>query len=223
MTNNKFKKTLVAILSILLFSALLATINAEQEQNSDGEFLEGQHYHRISPSVATNVQDGSVEVLELFWYGCPHCFEFEKYLKSWGQDKPDYVEFMRMPAVLNKSWIPHARAYYALETMGEVERIHPIFFEAIHVQGRRLRDVESMGRFLSQHGIDTDEFEKAYNSFYVETKIKRSSQLVRDYGSRAVPTIIVNGKYRITASSAGGYEQVLKLMSQLVKQEENSS
>jgi len=97
------------------------------------------------------------------------------------------------------------------------------FFEAIHVQGRRLRDVESIGRFLSQHGVDADEFEKAYNSFYVETKIKRSSQLVRDYGSRAVPTIIVNGKYRITASSAGGYEQVLKLMNQLAQQEKSSS
>jgi len=128
MTNNKLNKTLVVILSILFFSALLATINAEQEQNSDSKFLEGHHYHRISPAVATNVQDGSVEVLELFWYGCPHCFEFEKYLKAWGQDKPDYVEFMRMPVVLNKSWIPHARAYYALETMGEIERIHPIFF-----------------------------------------------------------------------------------------------
>ena len=222
MMNYKINISLITFLAILLFAALLSTSNAEQTQNTNSEFVEGHHYHRISPEVATNVQDGSVEVLELFWYGCPHCFEFEKYLKTWEQDKPSYVEFLRMPAVLNKTWIPHARAYYALETMGEIERIHPIFFDAIHVQGRRLRDVESMGRFLSQHGIDVDEFEKAYNSFYVETKIKRSGQLVRDYGSRAVPTVIVNGKYRISASSAGGYEQMLNLINQLAQQEESS-
>ncbi len=221
--NNYIKNSLITFVSLLLTCSLLVVSNAEQEESSNGEFLEGQHYHRISPAVGTNVQDSSVEVLELFWYGCPHCFKFEKYLKAWEQDKPDYIDFSRMPAVLNKSWIPHARAYYALETMGEVDRVHPIFFEAIHVQGRRLRDIESIARFLSQHGIDEDDFQKAYDSFYVETKVKRSNQLMRDYGSSAVPTVIVNGKYRITAGSAGGYEQVLKLVNQLAQQEESSS
>ncbi len=206
-----------AFIILLVFFAIACISNASANEN---EFIEGHHYHVISPAVATNVSAGNVEVLELFWYGCPHCFEFEKYLKNWKQEKAINVEFLRMPAVLNRSWTPHARAYYALETMGELERLHPIIFEAIHVQGRRLRDLESMARFLSQHGIDAEEFKKAYDSFYVETKIKRAGQLVREYGSSSVPTIIVNGKYRTSAGDAGGYESLMKLINYLVKQEE---
>ena len=116
-------------------------------------------------------------------------------------------------------WLSHARAFYALETMGELERIHPIFFEAIHTQGRRLRDVESMTRFLSGHDVDAEKFKSAYNSLYVETKINRSGQLVRQYGSSSVPTVIINGKYRTTASDAGGFENVLRVIDLLVEQE----
>ena len=188
-------------------------------QASNANFLAGQHYHEISPAVSTNVGAGKIEVLELFWYGCPHCFEFEKYLKSWKQEKADNIEFVRMPAILNRGWAPHARAFYALETMGEIDRLHPIIFEAIHEQGRRLRDMDSMARFLSQHGIDQDEFKKAYDSFYVEAKIKRSNQLVREYGSSSVPNIIVNGKYRSSAGDAGSYDRLLELVDYLAQQE----
>ena len=221
-------RVLFFIFLALLATTIFVTSRADEEKDDVTdqhghdtaiEFLEGHHYHSVSPAVPTNVEAGHVEVLELFWYGCPHCFEFEKYLKSWKQDKAANVEFVRMPSVINQRWVPHARAYYALETMGEVERIHPIIFEAIHEQGRRLRDMDSMARFLSQHGIDADEFKKAYDSFYVETKIKRASQLVRQYGSNSVPAIIVNGKYRSTASDAGNYDKLLQLVDQLAEQE----
>ena len=227
MTNkSSIRISIVLIVSIIL-SALffVGHLGADQESDPKKEadigtqYQEGRHYHRISPNVATDVQEGSVEVIELFWYGCPHCFEFEKYLIDWEQNKPNYIEFVRMPAVLNRSWAPHARAYYALEIMGEIDRVHSIFFEAIHVQGRRLRDIESMTRFLSQHGIDEDEFKKSYDSFYVETKLKRSDQLVRQYGSTSVPTVIINGKFRTSASDAGGYESVLEIVNLLSQQE----
>ncbi len=224
----------IRVFTILIFalavSVYLVTTRAyggEHDHSHAGghdstiEFQEGQHYYRISPAVPTDVKSGDVEVLELFWYGCPHCYEFEKYLKSWEQEKPAYIEFARMPAVLNRGWIPHARAYYALETMGELERIHPIFFEGIHEQGRRLRDMGSMARFLTQYGIDADQFKKAYDSFYVETKIKRSNQLIRQYGSSSVPTVIINGKFRSTARDAGSYDRLLQLVNQLAQQEAN--
>lgn len=214
-----FSSTLVA----LIFSFLSFTANAEDGHNHDHapvtNFVEGKHYHRISPAVETDVEDGKVEVLELFWYGCPHCFQFEPHITAWKDTKADNITFTRMPAVLNRGWLPHARAYYALETMGELERIHPIFFEAIHVQGRRLRDVESMARFLSQHDVDADKFKSAYDSLYVETKINRSGQLVRQYGSSSVPTVIINGKYRTTASDAGGFDNVLGVINMLAEQE----
>ncbi len=229
---NSFRVSFV-LLFALVASMLLVTTRAneaehdhaqhDQAQEATGEFQEGKHYHRISPAVPTDVKAGSVEVLELFWYGCPHCYQFEKYLTNWMQGKAANVEFMRIPAVLNRSWVPHARAYYALEAMGEIERIHPIFFAAIHEQGRRLRDMDSMARFLTQHGIDEKEFKKAYDSLYVETKTKRAKQLVLQYGSSSVPAVIINGKYRSTASDAGSYERLLQLINQLAQQEANLS
>ncbi|MGH1536555.1 MAG: thiol:disulfide interchange protein DsbA/DsbL [Gammaproteobacteria bacterium] len=214
------------VLAALVISLLLTVANAEDGHKHDHapitNFQEGKHFHRISPAVKTDVGKGQVEVLELFWYGCPHCFELEPYITEWEDSKADNISFVRMPAVLNRGWLPHARAYYALETMGELERIHPLFFEAIHVQGRRLRDVESMARFLSQHDVDADKFKSAYDSLYVETKINRSGQLVRQYGSSSVPTIIVNGKYRTTASDAGGLENLIRVVNYLTQIEAGS-
>jgi len=207
----------------LTFSFLVVSASAEDGHDHDHapvtNFVEGKHYHRISPVVETDVEDGQVEVLELFWYGCPHCFQFEPHLTGWKETKADYISFTRMPAVLNRGWLAHARAYYTLETMGELERMHSIFFEAIHVQGRRLRDVESMARFLSQHDVDAEKFKSAYDSLYVETKINRSGQLVRQYDSSSVPTVIINGKYRTSAGDAGGHENVLRVINMLAEQE----
>ncbi|MFK7815140.1 MAG: thiol:disulfide interchange protein DsbA/DsbL [Gammaproteobacteria bacterium] len=218
---HNLNRIAASLLVALVFLLLAVNTNAEDGHNHApvSNFIEGKHYHRITPAVETDVEDGQVEVLELFWYGCPHCFQFEPHVTSWKETKADYISFTRMPAVLNRGWLAHARAYYALETMGELERIHPIFFEAIHDQGRRLRDVESMTRFLSQHDVDADKFKSAYDSLYVETKINRSGQLVRQYGSSSVPTVIINGKFRTSARDAGGFENVMRVIDMLSEQE----
>lgn len=187
------------------------------------EFDEGYHYHRISPALPLQVDAGHVEVLELFWYGCPHCYVFEEYLTEWERGKADHVKLVRMPAVMNRNWVPQARAYFALQEMGEAERVHALFYEAIHVQGRRLRDMKSISRFLGQHGIDAGAFEKAYRSSSVSEQIQHSRQFARDSGASSVPTVIVNGKYRSTAGDAGSYDLLLQLMDHLVLQETNSS
>ena len=212
------------VLSTLIFVLAISSLHfvyAEDGHNHPkiSNFIEGKHYHRISPAVPTNVEEGKVEVIEIFWYGCPHCFEFEPFITSWKETMPAEASFDRMPAILNRGWVAHARAYYALETMGELERIHPIFFEAIHTQGRRLRDVESMTRFLSQHDIDAEKFKSAYDSMYVETKIKRSDQIVRQYGASSVPQVIINGKYRTSATDAGGFENVMHVVDMLIAKE----
>lgn len=223
---NKFslaRGCAVSLLALTL-SLLLPVTGSAHETGDDHfpEFQEGVHYHEIHPAVDTDVPPGNMEVLEIFWYGCPHCYEFEKHLKNWQQDKPANVTFVRMPAALNRNWTTHARAYYALEKMDMLDEIHPLFFAAIHVQGRRLRDVESMQRFLSQHGVDADEFKQAYGSSYVEEQIKRSDQLVRRYGVNSVPTVIVHGKYRATASDAGGHERLIQMINWLAQRETNT-
>lgn len=220
MTMQNIRTFLSALIFVLAISTL-HFVYAEDGHNHPeiSNFIEGKHYHRITPAVPTNVEEGKVEVMEIFWYGCPHCFEFEPFITAWKEAMPAEASFDRMPAVLNRGWAAHARAYYALETMGELERIHPIFFEAIHTQGRRLRDVESMARFLSQHDIDAEKFKSAYDSMYVETKIKRSDQIVRQYGASSVPQVIINGKYRTSARDAGGFENVMRVVDMLISKE----
>ena len=208
---------------LLLVVSIVAGWTTAWADESDVEFDEGYHYHRISPALPLQAGTGHVEVLELFWYGCPHCYVFEEHVNNWKREKADHVKFLRVPAVMNRSWVPQARAYFALEEMGEAERMHSIFFEAIHVQGRRLRDMKSMSRFLGQHGVDTSSFEKAYRSSSVSKRIQHSRQLARDSGASSVPTVVVNGKYRTTASDAGGYSLLFQLIDHLVAQETNPS
>ncbi|MCY4419924.1 MAG: thiol:disulfide interchange protein DsbA/DsbL [Gammaproteobacteria bacterium] len=219
---NTPNRSSISVVWLLIASAAALWSIAYADQ-SEVEFDEGFHYHRISPALPVQAAAGQVEVLELFWYGCPHCYVFEKHLSNWETGKADHVKFTRMPAVMNRNWMPHARAYYALEQLGEVERLHSLFFDAIHDQGRRLRNLQSISRFLGHHGVDTDSFEKAYNSSAVTEKIEHARQLARNAGANSVPTIIINGKYRSTASDAGGHALLLQLIDSLVIQEINSS
>lgn len=183
---------------------------------SAAEYVEGKHYLRIDPQVApVGEAEAAHEVVELFWYGCPHCFEFEPYLEEWEAKKSDNVNFVRVPAIFNKRWEQHARAYYALEIMGELENAHKLIFEGIHGQGRALRDVDSIARFLAANGIDESKFRDSFNSFAIETKIARAKQLIQQYQVTGVPTVIIDGKYRVSASTAGGYQQTIDVIEQL--------
>ncbi|CAN0425212.1 unnamed protein product, partial [Phaeothamnion confervicola] len=123
-------------LSNIVCSALLALLAATN--SSAQEFVAGQHYQEIKPAIATSAAEGKVEVLELFWYGCSHCYAFEPQLIEWAKSKPDYVEFVRVPAVFAHNWEIHARAYYAAQQLGVLEKIHQPLFDAIHKQGRKV-------------------------------------------------------------------------------------
>jgi len=190
---------------------------------ADDFYVEGIQYERISPPVATHVARGKVEVAELFWYGCPHCYRFEPYITKWLTHKPEAAQFVRLPATLNPGWVTHARIYYTLETLGELDRLHAVFFQAIHDQNRRFRDLNSIARFFAQNGVDEKRFIDAYNSLAVQTKLNQAQQLTRQYGAQGVPTVVVNGKYRTTATLAGGYDEVFKVVDFLVAQESTAA
>jgi thiol:disulfide interchange protein DsbA len=182
------------------------------ETVSGETFTEGEHYRKLEPEVPTSVGEGEVEIVELFWYGCPHCFDLEPYLTKWWEEQPQYIKLVRVPATLNPRWIPHARTFYALELMGELKRLHPLIFSAIHSQGRRLRDLSSITRFLVQQGMDEKKFLNAYNSFEVRTKLRHAMQLNRQYAATGVPTLIVDGKYLTSVSMAGSYDKLFKII-----------
>ena len=184
-------------------------------------YASGDHTHhgkvvKLDPAVPPLVDnDARHEVVELFWYGCSHCFDFEPHINAWKKNKADDINFIRVPAIFNPRWEQHARAYYALELMGELDAGHDLLFSGIHEQGRALRDLDSMARFFAANGIDEVKFRESFNSFAVETKINRAKQLVRQYQVTGVPAVIIDGKYKTSASQAGGYPQVVTVIEEL--------
>jgi protein dithiol oxidoreductase (disulfide-forming) len=185
------------------------------------EFVLGQHYQEIKPAVATSTTGDKVEVLELFWYGCSHCYAFEPLLQEWLKKKADYIEFVRVPAVFAQNWEVHARAFYAAQQLGVLDKVNNPLFDAIHKDGRKIGSAEEIGQFFAEKGVSAEEFKKAYSSFDVDTKTRRAITLTREYGINGVPALIVNGKYRSGAGEAGDLTTLLKLVDYLAAKEHN--
>lgn len=162
------------------------------------DYRAGRDYDVLLNPVQTATGD-QIEVLELFWYGCPHCYSMEPQVHSWAEKAPEDVGFRRMPAVLGKSWLPHAKAYYAAEALGVLDKVHTALFEAIHVQRRRVNDEDAFAELFEEQGVSAADFRKVYKSFGVQTKVQQAGVRVRSYRITGVPAIIVNGKYRVKA------------------------
>ncbi|MCG7198219.1 thiol:disulfide interchange protein DsbA/DsbL [Marinobacter pelagius] len=202
-------------------AAFLAMAVAVTGTASAQSWEEGVHYRKLETPVRTASESG-VEVAEVFWYGCPHCYNFKPLAEAWEADAPDYVNYVRIPAALGRSWEPHARAFYALEAMGEREKVHDALFDALAGERRPLNDGESLADFVADHGVDPEEFLKNYNSFGVNAKMQQAQAKIRGARVTGTPTMLVDGKYAVTASMAGGHEAVLKVVDYLVEKEHNA-
>lgn len=199
--------------SLLFFSLLLMVTGMA----CAAEFEEGKHFKRVDQ--AKIIDGDKIEVLEFFWYGCPHCYSFEPYVSNWKKKKPENVEFVRVPATFQPLWQLHARAYYALEMLGVGEKIHMKFFSEIHNNKNYMKTLDALTKFVQQHGVDRTEFVDAMNSFAVETKVRKAQKLVTDYKLTGVPAVSVNGKYLISASMAGSYDNMIKIINYLINKE----
>lgn len=185
-------------------------------------FEAGKHYQVLDTAVRT--QDGSkVEVVELFGYPCPHCNSFEPALESWQEKAATDVDFKRIPVVFGRSWEPMARAYYTSELMKTLDKTHKATFNAVHVERRRFSGQDDFVEFYGKLGVDAGKFNKYFNSFAVSSKLKQGDSKVRSYGVEGVPTMVVNGKYRITGHMAGGQEKMLDVVNYLVEKERQST
>lgn len=205
------QKLFKILLSSLMLTAVAVSVQAE-------EYEEGVHYERISPAQPTTTGD-KVEVRQMFWYGCPHCFKFEPYLERWLRKQPKGSELVRMPAIFRPSWENHARAYYTAELLGVVDKVHTPLFNAIHLEKKRLDTDEALREFFASHGVDKIEFTKTFRSFAVETRLRRSKALAQRYAVQGVPVFIVNGKYRVSNRSTGGSRNTIKVINYLIKKE----
>lgn len=207
------KKTITAV--ALLLSASLLALDASAMPE---EFIAGVHYKSTASLLSTSSKE-KIEVLEMFSYACPHCFHLEPLVEEWGKTMPENVVFVRVPAIFRDSWLELAKLYYTAEVTGHLEKLHPLIFDAIHVQKRRMVTEEDMLLFVADQGINRDEFEKMMNSFGVKGKVRKALVMSQTSGITGVPSMIVNGKYISDAPMAGGQANLLNAVDFLIQKE----
>ena len=198
---------------ILVFIMLMAGSALLQA----ADYKDGVHYKKLSPQQSESSEN--VEVLEFFWYGCPHCYTFEPYVNAWKKSKPDNVDFARVPAIFRPDWEVQARAYYALSNMGVIEDMHIKIFEAMHKQKKRLDTKQKITDFLVSNGVDKAAFEKEYNSFTTDGMVRKAKKKMKAYRIQGVPSMVINGKYLTSGSMAGSYDNMVKITNYLIDKE----
>lgn len=179
------------------------------------------HYEAIETPLTTEDSD-RVEVTEFFSYACVHCYNFDPVLDAWRSRQPEDVAFRRVPAIFYQSWKPFAQAYYTAVALGIAEESHMAFFEAVHVEQRQLMEPRDIASFYAQFGVSEADFLKTYNSFGIRSRVQNAMAHGRAYGT-GVPTVIVNGKYRVHGRLDGlqgkGFEDLLAVVDFLVERE----
>jgi len=184
-----------------------------------GRFRIGVDYQRLSPTQPTSSAPDQVEVAEVFWYGCPHCYRFDPTVEAWRAKKPEYVNFVRIPAVWNPLLQVHARAFYTAEALGKGAEMHSEFFREIHERGNALDTEQKLQEFFGRFGVDAAAFKTAFDSFAVHAKLQRADELNRRYRIGGVPTLVINGKYTTEGGQSANYDELLELANALAASE----
>lgn len=196
---------------LLLFLLFLSPTLLMAEQYSEG--IEYTKYGKPFP-VSTG---DKIEVREIFWYGCPHCYHMEGPLNKWLKDGiPANAEFVRMPGIFRDSWVPHARAYYSFDALDQTQKLHHDLMYTWHVKNQKLMTEQQIADFVAAQGVDRNAFIDAYNSFSVDSLSRQARIMTKRYGITGVPSLIVDGRYLVSNSLAGGHEEMFSVVNYLV-------
>ncbi len=202
-------KVLRNILLVCLFSP--AIVMAE-------DYVAGQHYQVLANPVPTLNAD-KIEVVELFWYGCPHCFKFEPLLDKWSATLADDVDFSHSPAMWNERMTTHAKIFYTAEVLGVQDKAHNAVFTTMNVENKKLLDEDEIAALFATFGVSKKDFSKAFNSFGVSSSTRQADARARGYKITGTPEMVVNGKYRISGSTAGSQAKMLDVANYLIEKE----
>lgn len=180
---------------------------------------EGVQYKLLKPAQPTDVAPGKVQVVEVFWYACSHCFAIEPKVDAWaGKGKPAYVEFVQMPATWNELLKTHARVFYTAELLGKLPQLNDEIFREINVKGNRMDTPDKIEAFFVAHGVSKADFQKAFSSFAVESKIRQAEDMNRRYKIASTPTFVVAGQYVTDVSMAGSEDKLFEVLNGLAAQ-----
>jgi len=211
----------VYIISAKRKNSINSDVDVKNKQASDfrmQRYIPGEHYVVLDKPVPTR-DSSKIEVIEMFSYGCPHCYEFEPKIKQWSKQQASNVDFWFFPAVWNKSMSLYARAFYTAKALNVEDKIHLPLFKAIVVKQEQIKNQQDIANFFSRYGVDKKMFEITFNSKAVVDQAKQAKQRVGNYKPVGVPEIIVNGKYRIGRMRAGGMEEMLAVADYLINKE----
>ena len=206
-------KRFMFCLSLIVFAAAGACA-----QDTAESYAEGTHYDLIIPAVRT-ADPKTIEVVEFFWYGCGHCYNFEPMIGSWKKTLPVDVKFRGSPAVWNPSMELHAKAFYVAEVLGVLDTMHPVLFQAMNVDRKRLGSEAEVADLFAAHGVASEDFSKAIGSFGVSSQARQATARAKAAKITGTPEMMVNGKYRISTRKAGSQANMLKIASYLIDKE----
>ena len=178
-----------------------------------------KHYTILTTAQGTSSAPDVIEVTEVFWYGCPHCYTFDPYLEKWKANLPDDVNFVRLPVMWNPTNQIHARMFYTAEALGKLDQVHEAIFRAIHRDKQTLTTEASIQEFLLDYGISEQEFNDTFRSFAIESKLQRAKNLTQRYRIQSVPLLVTNGKYLTQGSEINNFEEMLAVTDELVDRE----
>lgn len=222
--NAIIKKLTIRILSAMAFSLFATACHAEGEQTTQKStnYTSGKEYTQIEKPIPSST-DNKVEVTELFWFGCGHCFALEPYVKKWQENKPENTEFKKVPAIFSDRWEFHAKAFYAMQLLNVLEQTEMPFFNAIHLDKKPMDNIDQLILFLADYGVTKEQIIDAFDSFAVDSNARNAKALSIRSGARGVPSIIVGGKYLTSVAQAGGQEQLFEVVNFLINkvQQEN--
>lgn len=210
--------------SATVLSAAAATAGVPTIASAQPGPVEGKHFVRLTQPLPAAVPAGKIEVIEFFWYGCPHCSAFEPALEVWARNLPADVVFRRVPVAFSaEPFVAHQRIFYALDTLGLVGAMHRKVFYAIHVERMRLDKPADIAAFMAKNGVDAAQFTEAYNSFTTQTRLRQANQLVEGYKIDGVPAIGIQGRYYTSGTLAGNNERALDVTDWLLQRLRKSS
>lgn len=198
-----------------LVAAFLAAAAAIVPPAAQAQPKSGTDYSELKALQPVEAK-GKIEVVEFFWYRCPHCYSLEPVLEAWVKKLPPDVRFRRVPAVLSENWAIDARIFYTFEALGVLDKVHKSFFDAIHKDRLIVTNESSMTEWLAKSGIDRKKFDDAYKSFGVQAKVKRAAQLSSAYQLDGVPLLAIQGKYTVSAEQGGNQKGMLATTDQLI-------
>jgi protein dithiol oxidoreductase (disulfide-forming) len=217
----KWRKLMKLFVKPVLLLALLFSFSASVMAQPE-LYVEGTHYTALAEPVRT-ADLNTIEVTEIFWYGCAHCYAFEPLITSWESSLPADVAFVRSPGMWNGLMETHAQIYYTAEALGVFDQTHSAAFDEIHQRGNYLQTEEQVRAFFVTKDVDPADFDKTWNSFSVTSAVKKANTRMSEYGIRGVPNMVVNGKYRVSVGEGIATQaDMLKVVDFLVEKERSS-